>query len=168
MSMLYITPIGISLGELMKTCTKCKETKEKDQFCRNKKTKDKLDSWCKKCKSKEAHNWIKNNREQFNKRCRESGQHKKQSKKDQRLIYKYGITAQDYEDMLKNQGGVCAICQEFKLYGKQQRMHVDHCHETNKVRGILCQGCNLAIGKFKDNVERMERAINYIKNEGII
>ena len=72
----------------------------------------------------------------------------------------YGITIKEYEDILKNQGGRCVICGE-KPNGKR-RAPVDHDHEINKVRGILCQECNTGIGLFKENISNFENAIRYL------
>ena len=65
----------------------------------------------------------------------------------------------DYDSMLLAQESKCLICQEEKL------LVVDHCHTEGTVRGLLCHSCNTALGKFKDNVEILERAIKYLKND---
>lgn len=78
----------------------------------------------------------------------------------------YGLTQADFEKMLDSQGGGCAICGTKQKYGEQKtRMVVDHCHKTNKVRGILCDLCNTALGKFHDNTNLLESAIVYL-NKG--
>lgn len=76
-------------------------------------------------------------------------------------IESYGITEQDYNDMLAASEGKCAICQKTP----ERALNIDHCHETNIVRGLLCWNCNTAIGKFFDNVVYLERAILYLKGE---
>lgn len=87
------------------------------------------------------------------------------------LKHQYGITLEEYNKMLEKQQGVCVICKESekiidKFTGKAKRLAVDHCHKTNIVRGLLCQPCNTALGKFKDNPEIIERAANYVRNKG--
>ncbi len=62
--------------------------------------------------------------------------------------------------------GVCAICGELKLTKAQKRMPVDHCHETEKIRGILCNWCNFLIGSVGDNISLLEKAIDYLKLNG--
>ena len=69
----------------------------------------------------------------------------------------YGITYKQYLNLLKDQNHKCAICRE------SDPIHVDHCHETNSVRGILCGNCNRGLGCYKDSIELMENAILYIK-----
>lgn len=82
------------------------------------------------------------------------------------LKRKYGITKEDKERMLKNQGYKCAICgKEILLFGSSHKLtaHVDHDHKTGKVRGLLCQGCNIGLGKFMDNTDYLLSAISYLK-----
>lgn len=74
----------------------------------------------------------------------------------------YGITLEDYDDMLLDQKGVCAICGTDDPKGKG-RFHVDHCHTTGKVRGLLCHHCNVGLGHFEDNIERLLDAIEYLR-----
>ncbi len=75
-----------------------------------------------------------------------------------RYLAKYGVTVEWYDETLRKQDGKCAIC----LQEPGSRLHVDHCHETGRVRGLLCFTCNSAIGKLGDDVERLRRAIKYL------
>jgi hypothetical protein len=75
------------------------------------------------------------------------------------LMVRYGITPDDYDRMHREQGGVCAIC---KTAGIRKRLNVDHCHRTKKVRGLLCDNCNHGLGKFKDDVELLAVAQQYL------
>jgi len=81
----------------------------------------------------------------------------------------FGITLVDYNKMNADQNGVCAICGNKEtmvnprhLHGKPQNLSVDHCHETGKIRGLLCSSCNVGLGYFKDNVALIEKAMNYL------
>lgn len=79
---------------------------------------------------------------------------------------RFGISYQDYANMLLAQNGVCAICsgiETVKIRGEAIRLAIDHCHSTGKVRGLLCVNCNKALGHFKDDVELMSKAIEYLK-----
>lgn len=84
---------------------------------------------------------------------------KERSRKGQ--IRQYGITEEDYDKMFKEQQGCCAIC---KLHQKDysRNLHIDHCHTTGKVRGLLCNSCNLGLGMFKDSIDLMNTAIKYL------
>ncbi len=70
----------------------------------------------------------------------------------------YGLTADDYERMLIEQGGVCAICRR----KSDRRLCIDHCHATQKVRGLLCHRCNTALGLLDDDWDRLRAAMAYV------
>jgi hypothetical protein len=75
----------------------------------------------------------------------------------------YGITLEGFEAMLESQGGACAICAGPPM-GKGT-YHVDHCHKTGEIRGLLCHKCNVALGMVQDSVEHLERLIAYLRPE---
>ena len=70
----------------------------------------------------------------------------------------YGIELEDYQNMLDLQNDRCAICETIP-----QTFHIDHCHKTGKVRGLLCRGCNHGLGQFKDDPIALERAAKYLR-----
>ena len=76
-------------------------------------------------------------------------------------LHKFGLTSEQWDEMLKNQNHSCAICHE--LQSDKRRLCVDHCHATNQTRGLLCDNCNTALGKFKDSTVRLENAIHYLE-----
>lgn len=78
------------------------------------------------------------------------------------LRVKYGITLEQYNNLLAQQKSLCAICSKVLT---RQNTHVDHDHKTGSVRGLLCFECNTAIGKFHDSIDRMRRAIAYLESE---
>src|SRR6185295_2159188 len=82
----------------------------------------------------------------------------KVKRKFKHLKARYGLSATQYEAMLREQNSRCVICQKI-----MNRPHVDHNHKTNEVRGILCAPCNMYIGHIKENPEVLERAIDYLK-----
>jgi hypothetical protein len=74
---------------------------------------------------------------------------------------RYGITQEQFDQMLIDQDNKCKICSiEFK---GTKFTHIDHCHNTNKVRGLLCNDCNMALGQFNDNSDIMDSAIKYLE-----
>jgi hypothetical protein len=77
-----------------------------------------------------------------------------------------GITLDDYQEILKRQGGVCAICRTSDCGPVARRFSIDHCHKTGKVRGLLCHRCNLGIGHFDDSIELLRVAIAYLTEGG--
>jgi hypothetical protein len=72
----------------------------------------------------------------------------------------YGLTIKEYEAMLTGQGGVCRICKPPPPKGG--KLHVDHDHNTGKVRGLLCRNCNHGLGNFKDNPFLLIEAYKYL------
>ena len=79
--------------------------------------------------------------------------------RERQLKSRYGITVAQFNAMVEQQNGLCACC-------KQRRpVDVDHCHDTGKVRGLLCRACNLGLGLFKDSIEGLQHAIEYLRKE---
>lgn len=72
----------------------------------------------------------------------------------------FNMTKEEYQLMLDSQAGNCKICGT-----KMDKICLDHAHDSNKVRGLLCDRCNRGLGFFNDNIEGMERALKYIKGE---
>jgi len=78
----------------------------------------------------------------------------------------YGISLAEFNALLELQGHCCAICKKH-ITAIRRRMNIDHDHDTNKVRGILCTGCNTGLGHLGDNVEGLKKAIAYLENPPI-
>ena len=73
----------------------------------------------------------------------------------------FGMTMDDYDEMLSNQNMGCKICNT-KVPRGQGRFHIDHCHTTGKIRGLLCSKCNVGLGQFDDNIGKLNNAIRYL------
>lgn len=132
----------------MKQCSKCGVTKQKTEFYKESRSKQGVQSMCKLC---------------F-KQWQQSDIGRKTARKAH-LAQKYDITLQQYDEMLKEQNNCCVICGtgvENCDKGSGNHLVVDHCHTTNKVRGLLCNPCNLLLGYAKDNVAILQSAINYL------
>ena len=82
-------------------------------------------------------------------------------------LKKYGVSDKQYEGLLTEQHGVCAICHEpekaERKTGSPIRLSVDHCHATGKVRGLLCQKCNTALGMLDDSTAKAHSLITYLE-----
>jgi hypothetical protein len=74
----------------------------------------------------------------------------------------FNITLEQYEDMVKSQGDCCAICGKHRTKNGK-RLAVDHCHATGNVRALLCSLCNKSLGGFKDDINMLIKAIEYLK-----
>ena len=83
------------------------------------------------------------------------------------LKRRYNITPQEYETKLASQDYKCAVCgkdaSDNKRGGKLDPLHIDHCHKTGKLRDLLCHQCNSGLGQFKDNIEILQKAMDYLR-----
>jgi hypothetical protein len=76
-------------------------------------------------------------------------------------LKKYGLTLDQYKSIVHQQKKKCAICDGYNGIGR--RLDVDHCHKTKRVRGLLCNRCNKALGLFKDSILILKSAISYLE-----
>ena len=129
-----------------KTCNKCGENKPTTEFHRNASSKDGYKSQCKVC--------AKAGKKVF---------YSKEYHRNKDLIWKYGITLEDYNEMLEEQDHCCAICGIHEEHCNK-KLAVDHNHDTGKVRALLCHHCNTGLGYFKENIKFLNNAIQYVKD----
>lgn len=132
----------------MKTCNGCKTPKPLDEFHGWRGAKDGRQMRCKACQR--ARNRTKTCKDVAWKRLNCQLSH-------------YALTLDQYHSLCESQDWQCAICDR-DFDGKE---HIDHSHTTGRVRGILCAACNTAIGKLKENVDAMHRAIAYVSRRGL-
>jgi len=104
-------------------------------------------------------------REQARIQAKEWAENHPKKRKAQRLK-EYNLTLKQFNQMLEAQDDKCAICGYSDKSDSNMFPLVDHCHETGKVRGLLCMNCNQALGKFQDNPKLLKKAINYLKING--
>ena len=125
-----------------KTCSHCKETKPVSDFHWKRKHLNQHQPRCKPCALVNAKkHWQKKGR-------------------DTAALRKYGVSGDEYRAMLEAQGGTCAICDETCRRGKM--LCIDHNHTTGEVRGLLCNDCNTMIGLGQDDINILNRAIDYL------
>jgi Recombination endonuclease VII len=154
----------------MKTCTKCGVEKELTDFYRQH-SKSGYRAACKECvlahgrekdkagsdelkakSAKQRHSW--NDPEKWS--IRQKIARKSHLKRN------YGMSLEEFQHRLDEQNSCCAICGIHIQDATHKQLVVDHCHTTGKVRGLLCDLCNTALGKFKDNKEVLKQAIKYL------
>lgn len=133
---------------MSKWCAKCKTYKPGESFHKNKSRKDGLHHTCKTC----HYNGIKKYRSTIK---------GKKTRRREHLKYCYEITVHDYDRLFKEQDGKCAICR------KEEKLFVDHCHNTGRIRGLLCLKCNSDLASIEDENFR-DNAIKYLNKEGIV
>lgn len=113
-----------------------------------------------------AKEWALKNKEKVNKRKKDYYNKQKFRIKAYYLKATFGITLKQYDEMFEKQNGLCAICfkKEQRLIDNiPVRLSVDHNHATGKIRALLCGLCNKGIGNFKDNIDLLKNAIEYLK-----
>lgn len=131
---------------LIKVCGTCKEQLSPDSFYKSNGTKDGLMYECKICSNARAKQWQQENK----------GRHK-----DSVLKYRYGISSVEINRLLLKQENLCAICGiEFS---HSTPYHIDHCHSSGDVRGLLCINCNVGLGQFSDNISTLTNAVFYLQ-----
>lgn len=139
-----------------KECTKCSIVKPISEFFRDSQKSDGHYSSCKTCckspsKIRSAR-WRKNQPDKWRSVFRSSA-----------LKRRYGITIEEFESLWDKQQGLCAICHNPAAgKGSMSILGVDHDHKTGKVRGLLCWRCNQGLGYFKDDIKRLQSAIQYL------
>lgn len=111
--------------------------------------------------SEHKREYYQKNREKIREQTREHYQKNRERMRDRRLRRAFGISAEDYQEMLTAQEGKCDICKVESLPGRKA-MQVDHSHATGRVRGLLCGACNSCIGMVNDSVEILQSAIEYL------
>lgn len=172
---------------MTKHCPNCDRDLPFSAFgaCKNKKSG--LQSWCKECKSENSKQRLlredvkeanrkksaqarKLNPEKIKETARKHREKVKndpekiaernRQKLERHYLQEYGLTIQQVEDKKAAQGYKCAICGI--SFADTKNAHVDHNHETGQVRDILCSSCNMGIGKFKESIPSLEKAIAYL------
>ncbi|MGH8235402.1 MAG: endonuclease VII domain-containing protein [Steroidobacteraceae bacterium] len=175
----------------MKQCPNCRRLgagpKPCSEFNKSSAAQDGLQSWCRDCNNQRyqansetvrlrSKEWYLANHARAKARQKEYGQLKRDSQSpaeraERHLKYTYGITTEQYAAMFAAQNGRCAICctpmlsqlVEDKAQSKLRVAHVDHCHTTKSVRGLLCFDCNTGLGKLRDNEQFLLSAVRYLR-----
>jgi len=129
-----------------KRCRMCGQFKSWSKFGKNKTKRDGLQQWCRDCRKE---NYTSSNRKRYYKRHRIRD-----------LLIKYNLSEREYNDLVQRANGHCEICGN-----SVERLNIDHCHSTLKVRGLLCMLCNSGLGCFRDNIETLNNAITYLEKE---
>lgn len=151
----------------MKTCSDCKQEKEVGAYSKDRYNPDGLRYWCRECAAVRWQKYYLAKPDHFRAKSKEWG---KANPEKKRLVFKrcylksrYGLTLEQYEEMWKSQDGKCLICQDLLKHGRGKgSAHIDHCHESGKIRGLLCQDCNIGLGHLH-TIERLFSAAEYLK-----
>jgi hypothetical protein len=144
-------------------CKHCKGEKELSHFYRTKTKWGGISHRCKKYHAQYIKFWKNKDKSTFLKKERDKyNSLSPKVKKNRHLRKTYGITIAQFTDMLERQQNKCAIGEESLT---KNTAHVDHCHKTGKVRGLLCKKCNLGLGNFNDSMLKLNKAITYLRKQ---
>jgi hypothetical protein len=163
----------------MKTCTKCGLVKPLTEFYRATGTRDGLRGDCKACfqaRAKARYPLVREERIAAAQRCRDENPDRyranqrrmrstpegKERQRAGHLKRKYGITIEQYDELLAAQGGRCAICRREPR--PDISLHLDHDHESGQLRGILCFRCNNSLGDLDDDPTLLQAALQYLES----
>jgi hypothetical protein len=154
----------------VRTCSKCKIEKNISDFYKRNSRISGVFSECKLCNNKRSKEYKKKNLEKVSVKFKEyylknidkiKEYNRSEKRKNVEFKNRYGITLDQRNKLFENQGGKCLTC----LTTKAKKFCVDHCHKSGKIRGILCDNCNKAIGLIKDKKETAYRIFNYLMKE---
>ncbi len=162
-----------------KLCTKCKSVKPLSAFYIRKDRPCGYYSHCRACQCAATTKWLRKHPEKNRERARIYAQehpekHKQWAEKNKGRckilnrktnLAQYGITLAEYDELFEKQNGNCAVC---GLPEITRRLSVDHNHETNEIRGLLCSKCNFFIGLAQENPDILNKAIDYLVSNSII
>lgn len=158
----------------LRTCRKCGEEKTLNFFAKSKRHKDGYRNECKTCYN-DYHKKRRNENPELAQKIRDAQTRWRianpEADRRKYLLRKFNITLEEYNELLDKQGGVCAICGDEervirRAKSGKEMLAVDHCHDTGKIRGLLCFKCNTGIGALGDSVEGLERALSYLRRTG--
>ena len=142
----------------MLVCSSCKQIKDFSFFHLSTKTKRGYLHNCKECHNEYQRKVAKELKEKL------TAEELKLRRRKKQLKHCYGVSLEQYQEMLEKQNYCCAICGINEKKTPKETLFVDHCHQTDKVRGLLCQHCNSALGYAKDSVSVLANCIKYLED----
>jgi hypothetical protein len=162
--------------DTIKKCSRCKAEKSFNDFYKNKSQSSGYSSWCKQCSREGTAKWVHENRDRkrlidrksrvANREAillREKERYQPDRAREKRLARKFGMSIEQYSQMLIAQNGRCAICHgRGSGMSHSDNLSIDHDHRGGGVRGLLCARCNVGIGMFKDDIDCLLRAAAYL------
>ena len=121
--------------DALRPCSVCRQSFPRTEFYPDKSVRDGLHSACRKCANEKVKRWRRN--------------------------YLYGLTPGDFDRLVAEQDNKCACCG--RDMGDGRNRHLDHCHDTNRVRALLCRQCNIGIAMAQHDTDRLRQMIAYLE-----
>lgn len=143
-----------------KSCSKCEMRLPISRFYGDRRAPDKHQACCKACSYAVQRKTIAKRADHYRTIGRNWQDANRLAAKTHSLMRTHGIDVDEYLRLLAAQGDCCAICRRPHEMGRD--FHVDHCHATGRIRGVLCHHCNTGIGLLGESAERMRAAITYL------
>jgi len=152
----------IQSAKRLKICSTCKKGLPSTAFNKQLKARDSLQARCRDCAKIGDKKYKRTRTDYRRQQLREKYNSLEGKRKHLNRYFKsaYKITLEEYEQLATEQSNKCAICGAFP--DDDKRLYVDHCHDSKKVRGLLCFHCNTGLGHFRDNSGILKNAINYL------
>lgn len=163
-----------------KVCGACGELRSSGEFYKDMTRADHLSPSCKSCIKRDRLSYYERNKDQIkarvaayqkaNPEVQARSVAKRRANGKRRLAdvrQRYGVSEEQYAEMMERAGGVCEICGRVPSEVSKKGACVDHCHDSGKVRGILCAPCNAGIGSLQDDPAVLRRAIEYLETHSV-
>lgn len=162
----------------MKICTRCGAHKPKEDYYKNKGSRDGRLSICNTCVGVRQRAYVLANADEVSRKMKIYHQQNREKLLTQQRAYKArnkerladlkreketGFSRELFQAAIKHQNGKCPICLRELADLPPQQQHADHCHATGNPRGVLCQKCNTVLGVFRDDISALHRAIQYLE-----
>ena len=151
----------------MRTCSKCKEPKADTEFAVRDNSTGRLHAQCRKCQSDYRKKHYEDNLDKYKRKARSWSKSNPMNGAYTKVKKHYAGTYSEFVSEVKalrrDCGNKCCVCgdDESKL---SRRLCIDHCHASGRLRGLLCDSCNLALGKLRENFSIVMRLADYVKN----
>lgn len=143
----------------LRWCNRCKQWLPLPSFAKNAHEWDKLQHTCNSCHTELYKTWYREHKRYKSDRTKEYAKAHPETRRKAQLKFRFGMSLEEYDAIFASQGGVCAIC---KGAPNGKNLCVDHDHETEEVRGLLCHECNAMLGFAKNSTAILQTAVGYL------
>lgn len=151
---------------MIRICTRCRVPQPLNGFAKNRCAPGGRSLWCRSCRAQYKREWRRTNPERARAQDRRRNLRRKGTSGDYKRLKQYGLSRDAFQFLLRLQRSACAVCQMVFGNTKSLGPHVDHDHSTGRVRGLLCNNCNRALGLLNDSPSVLIAAAEYLGQHG--